>query len=332
MKGLPILAAACLLAASPLRAQELNSQPTPFTAWLDFHPRSGANLQPRTLPIWLEKVETHAEQKADGSGIEKTTVRLRFRRFAGINDEMLLRLFFDGSAKPTVSAWSEIGACVIAPRRLGEGLAVPVSETLVMPMAGTDYIDIETPGDGAGLQGAFLSSLQKSETRTALDFASAPALTDPFANQPPAQPGASDALLFGRVKATLESGAVALTAENGGSSVFSFDLATVPLIAVVTFEIANADVSSPPEIIVNEHGLGRAAIHLPDLADPAFTGDVQPSDVTFHYTGWLPCQKVIPGSALLAGANALQISSRSGAVAIRAVEVQLKYSSGPTAP
>ena len=331
MKGLTFLAVLCLLSAPLLRAQELISQPAPFTAWLDLQAGKKSPSAARVLPIWLEKTETHT-QKSPSGRIEKTILRIRFRRFSGINDEMMLRLFFNGSAKPRISAWSEIGVSMAAPRELSTVADLPTADTLVFSMAGVDYIDIETPGDGSNLQGVFLSSLQKSETRNALDFNVAPPLADPFQNPPPSTPQFNDALLFGRVKATIEKGTVALTAENGGSGIFKFDLASSPLIAVVTFEIANVDIASPPEMILNGRGLGRAAILLPDLADPAYTGDAQPLDAAFHYRGWLKCQKVIPGSTLVAGTNSLQISSRSGAVAIRAIEVQLKYTTRPDAP
>ena len=51
------------------------------------------------------------------------------------------------------------------------------------------------------------------------------------------------------------------------------------------------------------------------------------ADLTFHYGGWLKCQKIIPGSELRAGANSFTISTapHTDAVAIRAIEMQLKY-------
>ena len=47
----------------------------------------------------------------------------------------------------------------------------------------------------------------------------------------------------------------------------------------------------------------------------------------FRYAGWLRAQKLIPGSALQAGQNTvvIQLHKESGPVAIRAVELQLKY-------
>ena len=75
--------------------------------------------------------------------------------------------------------------------------------------------------------------------------------------------------------------------------------------------------------------LGAAKMRLPDLADPAYRGDVRPleRDMHFRYTGWLPCQMIIPASALRAGANRLSLvaNAQGGAIAVRAVELQLKH-------
>ena len=46
-----------------------------------------------------------------------------------------------------------------------------------------------------------------------------------------------------------------------------------------------------------------------------------------HYAGWLRAQKVLPASSLAVGVNALDLflSPPTEAVAIRSVELQLKY-------
>jgi hypothetical protein len=47
----------------------------------------------------------------------------------------------------------------------------------------------------------------------------------------------------------------------------------------------------------------------------------------FHYTGWLGCQRAVPGSALRQGLNRLtfRLNKDSGSVAIRVVDLQLKH-------
>jgi hypothetical protein len=200
---------------------------------------------------------------------------------------------------------------------------------VTLPMGGVDYVEIEVPGNGANVRGIFLSSVKKSETRQALDFDPPADAIDPFQNPPPAPAHENDAYLFGRVKATLDNSVVKLSGTDGAGNSIEFTLTSQPLLAMITFEILNADVKSPPEVIVNNRPLGAASMTLPDLADPAFQGTVRPleRDMAFHYAGWLKCQKVVPGSSLQAGSNTvtLQLTDPSGTVAIRAIEVQLKY-------
>ena len=75
---------------------------------------------------------------------------------------------------------------------------------------------------------------------------------------------------------------------------------------------------------------------MTDLADPALSGAIEAArpDAVYRYGGWLKCQKVIPGSLLPAGTNELLITApgRSPPVAIRSVEVQLKYTPDATSP
>jgi len=86
---------------------------------------------------------------------------------------------------------------------------------------------------------------------------------------------------------------------------------------------------TPPEWTINGRPLGAAAIHLPDLSDPAYRGTVRPQrrDVHFQYNGWLRGQKTVPGSALRVGLNkiVIRLTKDSEPVAVRAVELQFKH-------
>jgi hypothetical protein len=224
------------------------------------------------------------------------------------------------------------------PVTLGQGLGLPSSQTLRIPMAGVDYIDIEAPGEGGGVRGALAVALRDTQTREALDFGGTGELTDPFGNATPAVTGSDDVLLFGRVKATLEPGVVALGGgeSGGGEAIFDFPLENPPLVALLTFEILNADIDAPAELTVNGQDAGAVNVSVTDLADPALTGAAEPGrpDVVYRYSGWLKCQKVIPGSLLVAGSNELMISTpgQTTPVALRSVEVQLKYTQDATTP
>ena len=85
----------------------------------------------------------------------------------------------------------------------------------------------------------------------------------------------------------------------------------------------------PPEVYVNGQNIGPVALTLPDLADPGYRGEAEPltTDMHFNYTGWVRAQKLVPATVLKVGSNDLIVSSGqgTGASAIRATQVQLKY-------
>ena len=322
-----------LLCAPPAgRAQELREQPTPFSVWLDFRALASANPPRVALPIWLASLRTE-RVAADENGPSKTIYRLHFRRVGDLNGSLQFRLFFDDQkdAAPKITGWSETGAAVFGHGPFGTGLGLPTSENLALPMAGVDYIDIITNGDGGNIRGIFLASLKRAEVQHALDYEAPAAVADAFDNLPTATPKTDDLSLYGRVKASLDPGATKLTPRDEPDSMWEFDLQAPPLGALVTFEVLDADLHAPPEIIVNDRPLGGAAVHQPDLADPAYIGLVRPlePDMRFHYAGWLRAQRAIPGSALRAGLNkiVIRLHGDSGPVAVRAVELQLKYNS-----
>ena len=327
---------ACLLAllafVLPARAQELREQPTPFSVWLDFHALASASPPRISLPIWLASLGT--ERIAARDGAPATTIhRLHFRRVGDLNNSLQLRLFFDdqpGTA-PTIIGWSETGAARFARGPFGSGLGLPTSENLTLPMDGVDYVDITTFGDGTNIRGVFLASLKRAETQHALDHAPPAAVADAFGNLPASALDADDYSLYGRVKASLDPGVMKFTPQETPAGSWEFELQSPPLTAFVTFEILNADALAPLEITVNDRLLGPVSVHQPDLADPAYIGLVRPleRDMRFRYAGWLRGQKAIPGSALRAGLNkvVLRLSRDSGPLAVRTVELQLKYNS-----
>ena len=74
---------------------------------------------------------------------------------------------------------------------------------------------------------------------------------------------------------------------------------------------------------------GQLRLTLPDLADPGYRGESEPltTEMHFNYTGWLRAQKIVPATVLKVGANDLVVinGAGTGASAIRATQVQLKY-------
>ena len=316
-----------LLACSgtSVSAQTLREHATPFSVWLDLAPHA-----PRpAFPIWLESLTSDGVPKS-AIGPGRTVHRLRLRRMGALNREVQLRVLFQDEPDrgPKVTAWSETGALRYESPVLGLGLGLPSSEVLTIPVADADYVEIEAPGDGLNLRGLFLSTLKAVETRHAADFAAPPPVADAFDAPAASAPGVDDAYLYGRVKATLDRGVFQLLPRERQRQVLQFDLEAPPLIAVLTFEVLNADALYPPDLTVNSHRLGAVAMTLPDLADPAFLGTVRPleRDMTFRYSGWIRCQRAIPASSLQAGLNEVvfELNSHSGPIAIRSVEIQLK--------
>ena len=311
-------------------AQELQEQPTPFSAWVDFQAIGSPRAAKQALPIWLESVQ-RAAQPSNTNVPVKTTFRIRLRRIGQLNDKLQMRLFFDDleGASPVVSGWSETGEKHFVSQPLGSGLNLAYSESLVLSAEALDYVDVSVPGDGSNIRGAFLATLKKAETLHAIDFPEPAELDDAFANLPSSAPLVGDTFLFGRVKAGIEEGAITLTPADAPSITWQIDLDAIPLLAVVTFEILDVDPLHPPEWIINGTPLGGAAIHLPDLADPAYQAIVHPSELKprFQYNGWLQGQQAIPSSLLKAGLNkiVLRLDGKSNKLAVRAVEMQLKH-------
>jgi hypothetical protein len=323
-----LLALACL---APLLvvAQELKSQPTPFSVWLDFKALALPNPPKIALPIWLGSLQSDSVDAPDGS-IAKTIFHLHFRQVGALNRDLLLRLFFDDvkDRSPVLTGSTADGTSVFEYGPFGAALGLPTSATVALAMTGVSIIDIVVPGDGSNVRGAFLSSLRRAESLYSLDFATPADLNDAFDNLPSNPPAADDTLLFGRVRATIDPGLVKLTPRKNTTQTWEFELAAPPLVAVLSFEILNADPLSALEVSVNGQAIGPSAMRTPDLADPGYQGVLRPLDrgVRFRYAGWLQCQKAIPGSALHAGVNKieLRLPGESGPVAVRSLDLQLK--------
>ncbi len=311
-----------------LTAPELRVEATPFTAWIDFARLAANRWIPGDLPDWLEPI---AAETRNVEGVVTTTFRLRFVAIGDSGREIQFRLFFDDQKDraPTVTAWSGAGVQRFEYGPLGEGLGLPTSETLTFPTAGVDFVDITVAGDGHNVRGVFLAILAPQQVQHALDFALTSELADAFNTLPPLITKADDLSLFGRVKAVIDPAGLTLAPDAAIRGTWEFPLEAPPLLAVVTFEVLNADTAAPLEVILNDRPLGPVAVHWPDLADPGFLGlsRALERDLRFRYTGWLRAQKVIPGSALRAGLNSLtvQLHPDAGPLAVRAVELQLKY-------
>ena len=320
--------AALILACSGAFA-ELAEQPAPFSAWLDFNVLGRANAPQPSLPIWFESFQSDTHP-ASISSPPHTVFRLRMRRMPTLHHDVLLRVYFDDlpDMQPIVSAWTETGRERYRSEPLGTGIGLPTQDSVVVPIDDTDYIDVDVPGDGTNVRGAFITSLKTAETKHAFDFNHLPLVSDPFGKVPNMRQLQDDELIFGRVRAMLDEEIVRLDPRGDSSEEWTFELTAQPLTAILSFDVLNADLTAPPMISVNDGKPVAASIHWPDLSDPGFRGEARALEpgLRFQYTGWLRAQVVVPGFQMTAGMNkfTVTLSDESGSIAIRNIELQLK--------
>ena len=244
---------------------------------------------------------------------------------------LFFRLFFDDkpNQQPELVAWDETGSHILRSGTLGAGMNLPSSDSVIIPMTGASAIDIEVPGDGKTIRAAYLDWMTSSEVVHPVNAEHRDIIPEPFSVVPALHAPPEDVENFGTVTATLAAEAIQLDARTQQNAVFQFPIEAQPLTALLTFEIANPRIDAPPEVYVNGQNIGPVALSLPDLADPGYRGEQEPltTEMHFNYTGWLRAQKIVPATILKVGANDLVITNGAGtgASAIRATQVQLKY-------
>jgi hypothetical protein len=329
-----------LFAVSTIRAQEVfatslgasaKSPPRSVdSAWLDLRQIASASSKPQVTPDWVEAMSIVPGQKSPGLP-EKTVFRIRLARPSPESQVLFFRLFFDDNAeqKPQLIAWDESGTVVMQSGPLGAGMGLPTSESVMVPMVGVSTIDIEVPGDGKTVRGAYLDWMAHAEVLHPMSANHRELIPEPFTPVAPLHPVTEDTERFGTVTASLADETIRIGPSVSHGAAFQFGLETPPLVALITFEIASANIASPPVVYVNGENLGPASVTLPDLADPAYRGQTTSllRGMRFQYTGWLRAQLLVPATNLRTGTNDVLILSGEGtsASAIRATQIQLKY-------
>ena len=330
-----------LVAASSASAQEVFNQSlkiraeksTPKkvdSAWLDLRQTPAAASKPQITPDWVEAVSTVTAEKADGEA-EKTIFRIRISRPSPEAQVLFFRLFFDDhpDRKPQLIAWDESGSVVMQSGPLGAGVSLATSESVMVPMVGVSTIDVEVPGDGATVRGAYLDWMADAEVLHPMGAEHRDLIPDPFSSASPLHPASQDSEKFGTVTASLADETIRIGPDAAQGAAFQFGLEAQPLVALITFEVASPNIASPPEVFLNGQSLGPVSVTLPDLADPAYRGETASliRGMRFLYTGWLRAQKLVPASSLKVGTNDLLIigGRDTNASAIRATQIQLKY-------
>jgi len=298
-------------------------------AWIDLRQHPSAASRPQTAPPWVEAVNMTSAAGTDGT--PRTVFRLRFSHPAGEYQIMFFRLFFDdnANARPEVVAWDESGTQVLRSGELGSGVGLPSSDSVMIPMRSISTIDIEVPGDGKTIRGAYLDWMTSSEVVHPLNAETRDVIPEPFSSLPPLHSPEQDLEHFGTVTATLATEAIQIGSDFSSAAEFQFGIEAEPLLALLTFEVASPRIDSPPQVYVNGKDVGTATLTLPELADPAYRGQMESllKEMKFQYTGWLRAQMLVPVSNLKVGSNSVIILGGAGTStsAIRGTQIQLKY-------
>ena len=300
------------------------------SAWLDLRQMPAANSKPQVSPDWVEAVSIVPTEKAPGVP-EKTIFRIRLNRPSPEVHVLFFRLFFDDNAEqqPQMIVWDESGTVVVQSGLLGAGVGLSTSESVMVPMVGVSTIDVEVPGDGKTIRGAYLDWMANAEVLHPVTAEHRDLIPEPFSAMPPLHAATQDSERFGTVTAALADETIRIGPSVSNGAAFQFGLESEPLMALLTFEVASPNIASPPEVFVNGQSIGPAAITLPDLADPGYRGETTSllRGMRFQYTGWIRAQKLVPASQLRVGTNDLLIigGAETPASAIRATQIQLKY-------
>jgi hypothetical protein len=298
-------------------------------AWIDLRQKKPAHSKPQAAPDWVEAVSLISGQMADGS--PKAIFRLRLAHPAGNYPILFFRLFFDdkADARPELVCWDESGTQVLRSGALGAGIGLATSDSEMIPMNGVSVVDIEVPGDGRTVRGAYLDWMTSSEVVHPVSADHRDIIPEPFSASPPLHAPENDVEQFGTVKATLAADTIPIGPDVQQAASFQFDMESQPLLALITFDVASPRIDSPPEVYVNGEALGPVSLTLPELADPGYRGEMESmvKEMQFQYTGWLRAQKIIPAANLRSGRNDILIYSGAAtpASAIRGTQVQLKY-------
>src|SRR5205814_4058107 len=119
---------------------------------------------------------------------------IRLARPGGRDSVLFFRLFFSDqtSGRPEIVAWEESGSQLLRSGPLGTGVDLESSESVMIPMQGITTIDVEVPGDGNSVRGAYLEWMSSSEMVHASGVGSQEAVAQPFAATLPLHAPAQD--------------------------------------------------------------------------------------------------------------------------------------------
>src|SRR5437868_4001933 len=224
--------------ALPTSSDAKPAQATLESAWLDLRQNTSPNSSTQNAPSWVEAVTLLPAQSTGGS---KSVFRIRVTPPSTNYQVLFFRLFFDDKPgqQPELIAWDESGTHVLRSGALGSGINLPSSDSAIIPMTGASTVDIEVPGDGKTVRGAYLEWMISSDVVHPLGAERRDVIPEPFSSMPPLHSANQDAEQFGTVTATLAAETIQIGPDIQESAAFQFELEAQPLAALLTFEVAN---------------------------------------------------------------------------------------------
>src|SRR3981189_3827161 len=264
-----ILVARILLAQEAANRDSIGAGQTPAlaitapvsgNAWIDAR-ESGTPGGGESAAGWVEAV-TFIAAGAQADAAAPSVFRIRLARPGGRASVLFFRLFFNDqtAARPEIVVWDESGSQLLRSGPLGTGIDLESSEAVMIPMHGITTIDVEVPGDGNSVRGAYLEWMSSSGMVHASGVGSQDAVPQPFAATLPLHAPAQDSEEFGTVTASLSADLIRIGSASNQAATFEFGLESQPLLALITFEIAGPRLDSPPEGIANGANVGSAPL------------------------------------------------------------------------
>src|SRR5256886_1930824 len=167
------------------------------SAWLDLRQIPSASSKPQVSPDWVEAISIVPGQKTPGLP-ETTIFRIRLTHPSPDAQVLFFRLFFDDNAeqKPQLTAWDESGTVVMQSGSLGAGIGLPTSESVMIPMVGVSTVDVEVPGDGKNVRGAYLDWMRNAEVLHPSSAKHRDLIPEPFAAMAPLHAATQDTDFF----------------------------------------------------------------------------------------------------------------------------------------
>src|ERR1700758_5107020 len=250
------LAAVCRLSAQEAVTDALpapadaTAQSPPSSAWLDLRQTMSRNSKTQEAPAWVEALTLLPGEVTEGGSASKSVFRIRVTQPSPDYQVLFFRLFFDDkpNQQPELVAWDESGSHILRSGTLGVGMNLPSSDSVIIPMTGASAIDIEVPGDGKTIRGAYLDWMTSTQVVHPGNAEHRDVIPVPFSSVPALHAPPEDVENFGTITATLAAEPIRIDGQTQESAAFQFPIEAQPLTALLTFEIANPRIDTPPQI------------------------------------------------------------------------------------